>query len=372
VEDHSKLKQELCEKINGEARQEVAATSVISSPTAASWRDAWPTHEACSLVPPMPADELHALGEDIVKNDLVSPIVLWRASPDGQPVLLDGRSRLDGLELITGKPVEIDPPNLTCGDFIALDRVIVLDGIDPYTYAISANICRRNLTDEQRQNALIKLIARTPSKSDREIGKEAGVDHKTIAKARAKGKATGEVSPVEKRIGRDGKVRRRASLVKRAGSEPAASIPVSPQARIDELVHEVRIRDARILGLESELADLKAAAEASHQRADLASVWNDGTPSELAAGLAVIGADAVFGIMPSWRDKIIQQGPTNHDPLTTAFAGSPSTAQLIDLLERRLERDGLNASAQLRKIRALINSKSPTIDLKAMPAAGEA
>jgi len=370
VKDHGELKQELCGKINGQGAAAAIPGPKASSPAAASWRDAWPTHEACGLIPPMPADESRALGADIVANGLISAITLWRASPEEQSVLLDGRSRLDGLELVTGKPVEIDPPKLACGDFIAPNGVIVLDGrsVDPYTYGISANICRRNLPVEQRRDALIKLIARAPGKSDRQIAQEAGVDHKTIASARARGEAIGEVSPVEKRVGRDGKVRRRrASPVKRPG-QPAILTPVGAQARIDELAHEIRVRDARIFGLES---DLKAAvAEACQRPADLLAVWSNGTPSELAAGLAAIGVDAVLGIMPSWKDKIISRITDNS--LATAIAGDPSAARLTDLLERRLERDGINASAPLRKIRALLGSKPPTIDLKAVPAAGEA
>src|SRR5262249_40464827 len=202
--------------------------------------------------------------------------VSCKAHPNSHLELLDGRTRLDALELVIVKPVGIGPPSLACGNFVALNRVTMLDGrsVDPHSWVISANLRRRSLTDEQRQNALIKLIARTP-KSDREIGKEAGVDHKTIAKARAKGETTGEVSPVEKRVGRDGKARKQPKKAakgsrsrSRAGAPEAAdrdgsaggdhgdvqggdrggehaeqhvaSIPAGLQARLDELAHKVR------------------------------------------------------------------------------------------------------------------------------------
>jgi len=51
-------------------------------------------------------------------------------------------------------------------------------------------------------------LARSPEKSDRAIAKELGVDHKTVAKARREAESTGEVSPVEKRVGADGKERK--------------------------------------------------------------------------------------------------------------------------------------------------------------------
>jgi hypothetical protein len=145
---------------------------------------------------------------------------------------------------------------------------------------------------------------------------------------------------------------------KEHAEQPVASAPVGSQARIGGLAHEVRVRDIRIHALEGEIADLNtAAAEGSQQPADLVAVWNNGTDAELAAGLAVIGLDAVLRVMPSW---------------TTVFAGDPSAARLTDLLQYRLERAGIDASAQLRKIRALVNSKPPTIDLTAVPAAGAA
>jgi len=197
---------------------------------AVSWRDTWPIHPACELVPPTPADELPALGEDIVKTGrLTAEIVLWQADPKSPLQLLDGRSRLDALEMVVSKPVEIGPPSLTCGDFLAFNRVIVLDGrsVDPYAYVISANLRRRDLTLEQRQDALIKLIARAPKKSDRQIAKEAGVDHKTIASARAKGEDVGSIPHVPMRIDTRG----RKQPAKKAGkrSEKAADPQVSDE-----------------------------------------------------------------------------------------------------------------------------------------------
>jgi ParB-like nuclease domain len=69
---------------------------------AKSWRDVLPIHRAAEQFPPVPPDELRALGEDIRKHGLRSPIVLWKASAEGQVYLLDGRNRLDAIQTITG------------------------------------------------------------------------------------------------------------------------------------------------------------------------------------------------------------------------------------------------------------------------------
>ena len=66
---------------------------------AKSWRN-MPVHSAADLFPLMTDAELVALGEDIRKNKLTSPIVLW--TDDGEKLfLLDGRNRLDAMGAVT-------------------------------------------------------------------------------------------------------------------------------------------------------------------------------------------------------------------------------------------------------------------------------
>src|SRR5262249_51135539 len=72
--------------------------------TTKSWRDVLPVHPAADLFPLMSEAELRELGEDIKKNGLQIPIVVQR---DGDAFkLLDGRNRLDAMELV-GVPFEL-------------------------------------------------------------------------------------------------------------------------------------------------------------------------------------------------------------------------------------------------------------------------
>jgi len=145
---------------------------------------------------------------------------------------------------------------------------------------MSVNIYRRDLGVEERQNALIKLIARTPEKSDRQIAKEICVDHKTIARARAKGEATGAVAPVEKRVGGDGKARKQPTRnretkkeeeerFKRRAAETRAQMAEGRaahefgkneqlQARIDDLTSKNSALKAELAKTKDELAKVKA------------------------------------------------------------------------------------------------------------------
>src|SRR4029077_850237 len=137
------------------------------------------------------------LGEDIIKSGLTSPIVLWSdgRSPER---LLDRRSRLDAIEIAIG-PVEIGASSLAAGkDFLAVNKVIVLDrSVDPYAFVISANIHRRHLTVEQKNELIAKLIETDPTKSNRQIAKTVKVDHKTVASVRAEKEGRGEIPHVE-------------------------------------------------------------------------------------------------------------------------------------------------------------------------------
>ena len=155
-----------------------APTGAIASK---SWRAVLPIYPAAELFPRMTPEELRALGKDIIRNGLTSDIVLWRATPKSPLQLLDGISRLDAIELATGNPVVIGAPSLKRRDFLACEKVVVLDGkVDPYTYVISANIHRRHLTAEQKRELIAKLIKATPEKSDRQIAETVKASPTTV------------------------------------------------------------------------------------------------------------------------------------------------------------------------------------------------
>ena len=149
--------------------------------------------------------ELAALGKDIRKHGLTSSIAVWS---DGKSLvqLLDGRSRLDAIEIEIG-PAIVGPPSVMAGkDFLAVNKVIVLDrSVDPYAFVISANIHRRHLTGEQKHELIAKLIETDPTKSNRQIAKTVKVDHKTVASVRAEKEGRGEIPHVETRTDSKGR-----------------------------------------------------------------------------------------------------------------------------------------------------------------------
>ena len=141
-------------------------------------------HPLANLFPLMEGAEFDEFVVDIKTSGLHEPIVLF----DGK--ILDGRNRYRACLAADVEPDVID------GDGW-------ID--DPATYVISANIRRRHLNTEQRAEFLAKIIARTPEKSDRQLGKELGVDGKTVARARAKGEDVRSIPHVEKRTDTKGR-----------------------------------------------------------------------------------------------------------------------------------------------------------------------
>jgi hypothetical protein len=156
------------------------ATTTKSTP---SWRDVLLIHPAAELFPRMTPDELRELGEDIRKNGLTSPIVLWQADAKAPVYLLDGRNRLDAIELAMGMRAIKKAWN-----DLANDKFVFATTSDPYAFVISANIRRHHLTAEQKRDLIAKLLKAAPEKSDRQMRRDGeGESHHRRHRARQNG-----------------------------------------------------------------------------------------------------------------------------------------------------------------------------------------
>jgi ParB/Sulfiredoxin domain len=211
-----------------------------------SWRDVLPVHPAADLFPLMPEPDLKALADDIKKNGLqASIVVLADRQRDGPSTyqLLDGRNRLDALELAGFDLIGSSPEGRDKSRwwFCGLDEYLGTadeDGScltpgtggirfdscidDPFAYVTSVNLHRRHLTVEQKRDLIAKLLAADPTKSDRQIAETVKASPTTVGKVRAEAEASGDTSTVQsgqlKRVGKDGKARK--TPVKAAASAP--------------------------------------------------------------------------------------------------------------------------------------------------------
>jgi hypothetical protein len=194
-----------------------------------SWRDVLPVHPAADMFPVLGRDELLELGRDIAAKGLTSPVVLWSESTKHGDVVsvLDGRNRLDAMEAVgiefgidnetkcfgwagcfrSGSPwsegENLSPLGLVTGPCNPEEQTVTVikadSGVDPYEFVLSANAHRRHLTTEQKRGLIDKILKTKAELSDRQIGKIAKADHKTVAAARTKLEGRGEIPHVAAR-----------------------------------------------------------------------------------------------------------------------------------------------------------------------------
>ncbi len=158
------------------------------------------------LLPELPPDEYQALKADIAARGVLVPIEV-----DEQGTILDGHTRFRAwCELAKNEP----PP------------VIVRPGLseeEKRLHARRANLLRRHLTSQQKRELIADQLRETPNWSDRRVGRELGVDGKTVAGVRSGLAATAEIPQLEaERVGVDGKARRRRRTLDKSEVEPGA------------------------------------------------------------------------------------------------------------------------------------------------------
>jgi hypothetical protein len=137
-----------------------------------SWRELFPPHPACAMFPPLQDDAMKALVADIKEHGIRHPIKLWKyLDKDGHPqdpenpdraYVLDGANRLDAFESLCGA-LQLEHHD---GFFIGVPFELVTV-VDPYMYALSANVHRRHLTKEQQADFIVAMVvARNNAKQE--------------------------------------------------------------------------------------------------------------------------------------------------------------------------------------------------------------
>jgi len=152
------------------------------------WRQRLRIHPAAELFPLLGKEDLLASAHDIKQHRLRQPVSFIR-DVDGNPVLLDGRNRLDALELLG---VEIDLDNR------AIFKQLPAN-IDAEAFIVSQNIHRRHLTAEQKRELIGRRLVADPSKSNLQIAKEVRANDKTVASVRRELERRSEIPNVETR-----------------------------------------------------------------------------------------------------------------------------------------------------------------------------
>ena len=139
------------------------------------------------VMPELSADEYSELKADIKERGVMVPIEF-----DEFGNTLDGHHRLKICE------------ELGITDYPKVIRAGMTEE-EKRTHARKLNMARRQLSQEQRRDLIREQLKETPEKSDRQIAKELGVSHVTVAARRSELESGGKIDHLTTSIGADGK-----------------------------------------------------------------------------------------------------------------------------------------------------------------------
>jgi ParB-like chromosome segregation protein Spo0J len=303
-----------------------------------AWSQQLPVHPAALIIPEFGRDALIKLGDSIKADGMLIPVViLVETDADGhKPVrLLDGISRLDGMELV-GIPFTIEwdtdglPHIAASGYSFPNPNVIIADKeFDAYRYTAAVNIARRQLTQQQRLAYVDRLLTERPDLTARAIAKMAGVHNETVDAHRGEAKAN-DGSVISERVEQSG---RRARGRKPASSElsdveESAARRKAEAARIEAQQVDNVVKNAHFMPpAESPPADSKPGGTAI---ARTKAWWRSATRGERADLLRWIGSAELLEVMPeAWLNDVrawIRAAPAPRGTLGDASARAMAAA----------------------------------------------
>ena len=209
------------------------------------WRTVMKIHQACEMFPQLPPDELRALGKDIAKNGLLEPITVAARNglahvkefAAGRMVLLDGRNRLDAMELVGLNPFTAsgNPSMHLAKKWQTLSQATHGRNSDPWSYVASVNILRRHLDQAQKQDLVDRLLIANPERSNRATAELADVTGPTVALRRTKLENKGAIPKLAATIGRDQRKRTTTPRKTKASTPVPETSPELPPVTETEL-----------------------------------------------------------------------------------------------------------------------------------------
>jgi hypothetical protein len=167
------------------------------------WRDHVPVHPAAETLPLLGKKELQELADDIKKRGLMDKIVVYQDVKTGKEMVVDGRNRLDALEL-NGVNVLNDKKQIHSNykkKWLTNGGTVMPD---VNAYVKSFNVHRRHLNNKQKHEAIERLLKANPNRTNASIAKEAKVAPDTVRRRRKELPASRNV-PLEQRTRDDGR-----------------------------------------------------------------------------------------------------------------------------------------------------------------------
>lgn len=147
-----------------------------------------PRHEPVIELPPLPADLLGRLRDDIRLRGIQIPILVDHATGE----IIDGKQRQQ-------IAVELGIKNIPT---IYVSR---LDDMERADLRVALNLYRRHLSRSQMREFIAWELKKRPGSSDRSVAGRTGVNHRTVASVRSGLEANGEILRYETHSTSNGK-----------------------------------------------------------------------------------------------------------------------------------------------------------------------
>jgi len=215
-----------------------------------SWRDVLPVHPAADVFPLMKPEELKELAKNIRETGgLEQKVLIWDPF-GGEESLLDGRNRLDAMELLGWETVK---------DGKLISSLCEAEGggsISAETVVIGLNIRRRHLTKSQQVSMITKVltavegfelakVAKSKPRSHRPTGNTKGGSTKDPLKEKVLEEAAkqGISKRTAERALADAKKEEEASK-KPAPKKTAAPAAAKPAKKVVTGEHDLAVKQA--------------------------------------------------------------------------------------------------------------------------------
>ena len=199
------------------------------------------------LFPNLADDEFAALKADIAERGVLVPVEY-----DEHGAILDGHHRVRACRELGIK----DWPTLTRSG---------MDDVQKRRHVRSLNMNRRHLSQAQKREQIESALRDAPQRSDRQHGRDLGVDKNTVASVRAGLESTGEIHQLKHREGADGKIRPAAQPPKPKPSPSIFATSTKQQERAGKALLDLGA-DAPAKIIDLKRAERMAREHAAEQR----------------------------------------------------------------------------------------------------------
>jgi hypothetical protein len=237
-------------------------------------------------LPPLESDLCDRLRDDILRRGILVPIL---QAEDGE--VLDGKLRLE-----IAQEHDLFCPRIIVGKLSPAERADL---------RLCVNLYRRHLNQAQVRHLVEWALRQEPEASDRRVGQQCGVDHKTVGAARKRLESVGEIPQYDSRTTSNGKhypSARKPVVFTNSDSQAREASRLLDELGDDAPDEPLNVRDLRRLKWQKERDGLLDKATRSVKLGDDFKIHT--CDFRKLGGRIVPGSVSVVLTDPPWQEKL--------------------------------------------------------------------